>query len=338
MKASLNKETFIKYSFVLLILSLAAPKSIHAYIQESSINVVDHKTLQLGLYLDLIRYNSQEKIGILPYILQKPEGIYLEIGTGGDPVADILAQIPSSAPVTLIASDIDENVLNSLPYRHPELQKHIDAIHGPKLKLLKLNAIDMSIFEDNYLYGINASAVLHEIISYAGGFEGMDKFFKEATRTLKEDGVLIYRDPEGIFNKSDIVKISLKDKPIRLFTHIFLYKFLDSRGSLLAKSGRKLQIYQRADILFKVYKKNEIVPVVLTYDQYLEIPSYDIDFSRNYVVTLPCGLYRELARHYITYLHQCNPLVLLNVFLIFTQAIIPLTIWHTAQVLYLIAF
>lgn len=279
-------------------------------ISESKIfNSVEHKNLQLDLYLDLISYNSQEKIGILPYVLQNPEGVYLEIGTGGDPIAEMLDKIPEDFSVTFIASDIDEDVLKSLPNRHPELRKYIDNTKGPKLKLQKLNAVDMSIFKDGSLSGINASSVLHEIISYSGGFEGMEKFFKESFRTLKPEGVLVYRDPENVIDKESCVSVNLKNKSIRLFTHVFLYKFLDKRGSYLAKIGKKFVLYNTNDILFKIYKKNEPSAVNLTYDQYLEVPSYDIDFSRRYILTVPKGLYRELARHYITYLHQCNPLM-----------------------------
>jgi SAM-dependent methyltransferase len=275
----------------------------------AAFDFLDHKNLQLDLYLDLIRYNAQEKIGILPYILKKPNGIYLEIGTGGDPIAQMLSQIPSDAQTLLIASDIDESILNALPLRHPELKQYINSTVGPKLKLQKLNAIDMSVFGDSYLDGINASSVLHEIISYAGGFNGMEKFFKEAFRSLKPGGVLVYRDPENVCDKFSLVQVSLKNKAIRLFAHIFLYKFLDKKGSLLAQGGRKFELYKPESVIYRIYRKNEVRPIKLTYEQYLNVPSYDIDFSRRYVLTLPCGLYRELARHYITYLHQCNPLL-----------------------------
>lgn len=276
---------------------------------EKSFDFLDHKNRQLNLYLDLIRYNTEEKIGILPYILKKPDGTYLEIGTGGDPIAKMLSQIPSTSPVTLIASDIETGVLQALPHRHPELQQYLDASQGLKLKLMQMDATDMSVFKDNFLSGINASSIVHEIISYGGGFHGMKKFFKEAFRTLKLGGILAYRDPESVLDKKELVSLSLHTKNIRLFTHIFLYKFLDQRGSSLAKSGRKFKMYDPKSIMFTIYKKNVGVPSILTYEEYLKIPSYDIDFSRKYYVTLPSGLYRELARHYLTYLHQCNPLV-----------------------------
>ncbi len=275
----------------------------------ASNNTVEHKNFQLNLYLDNIRYNTQEKIGILPYILAKPDGTYLEIGTGGDPIAVILEKISQSARTKIIASDVDERVLESLPVRHPVLKKYIGSEQGPSLVLQQLNAIDMGIIANESLDGINASSVMHEILSYAGGFGAMKKFIKEAFRTLKPEGVLVYRDPEAVHNKKMQVSVSLKNKSIRLFAHIFLYKFLDSTGSSLARAGNKVALFTSDEVHFTIYKKNECNPIMLSYKEYLQVPCYDIDFSRPYKLSLPLGLYRELARHYLTYLHVCNPLV-----------------------------
>lgn len=295
--------------FVFLICGLSVFDASSQNNLEKRFNAVDHKNLQLNLYLDSIQYNTQEKMGILPYILKKNGGVYLEIGTGGDPIAQMLSKISKTSDVTLIASDIDEGVLKSLPARHPELQKYLEAKFGPKLTMMQLDATDMSVFEEESLDGINASSLIHEVVSYAGGFEGMNKFFSEAARTLKAGGILFYRDPESVFNSEAPVLLSLKNKNIRLFAHIFLYKFLDKRGSSLGRAERKFSLYKPEDVLFTVFKKNATHSTSLTYEEYLKEPSYDIDFSRNYVITLPCGLYRELARHYLTYLQHCNPLV-----------------------------
>src|SRR5438445_560663 len=92
---------------------------------ELSANPVGHKNMQLSLYLDLIKYNTQEKLGILPYILENPQGTYLEVGTGGDPIAKLLSNIPENISPTIVASDIDESILKLLPIRHPQLSKYL---------------------------------------------------------------------------------------------------------------------------------------------------------------------------------------------------------------------
>ena len=164
-------------------------------------NLVDHKNLQLNLYLDLIKYNTQEKLGILPYILQNPKGVFLEVGTGGDPIADLLSKIPDNISPTIIASDIDSNILKLLPTRHTVLNQYLNNINGPKLELLQLDATKMDCFEDQSLDGINASAVVHEIISYAGGTDALDNFFKDALRIIKNNGVLTEKDFRFKFKK-----------------------------------------------------------------------------------------------------------------------------------------
>ena len=301
-------KKYMKTSFFKTLFSL----SLFYIAYGDDLDVVDHKNMQLKLYLDAIQYNVQEKIGILPYILEKKSGIYLEIGTGGDPIAELMKNIPTDYNVEIIASDVDQNVLDSITVRHPELQKYTANLKGPKLKLKQLNATDMNSIPNSSLDGINASSVLHEIISYAGGLEGCKKFFQESHRVLKNDGILIYRDPEFVSNETQIVTVQLKNKPSKLFSHIFLYKFLDDRCSLLAQKNRKFFMYNKKDVRFKCYKKNESNDYEYSYENYLEIPSYDIDFSRNYSISLPYGLYRELSRHYLTYLHACNPLVFLK--------------------------
>lgn len=279
-------------------------------INTSVVNTVDHKNLQLNLYLDFIKYNTQEKLGILPYILAKPEGIYLEVGTGGDPIAELLSKIPDTVSPTIIASDIDENILKLLPIRHPQLNKYlISKRTGPQLKLQALDAQSMSCFSDNYLSGINVSAVVHEIVSYGGGIHALDNFFAEAFRVLKQDGVIVYRDPESVSDTNEGVQVQLKSPTIRLFTHIFLVKFLDDAYGKLAKSGRKYKKYSSDSIKFTFYKKNEITPLSMSYKEYFQVRSYEIDFSRHYSLELPRGLCREIERHYLTYLHQCNPLM-----------------------------
>lgn len=278
-------------------------------------NVVDHKNLQLSLYLDYIKYNTQEKLGILPYILQNPNGVYLEIGTGGDPIAELLSHIPDSASPTIIASDIDDNILKLLPIRHPQLNKYIvERRFGPRLKFQQLDATAMDCFADNYFSGINASAVVHEIVSYAGGIQALEKFFAESLRVLKPFGILVYRDPEAVNKRHELVEIDLKTPEIRLFTHIFLIKFLDASRGRLATLGRKYKNYDQDNITITFYKKNEIRPCKITFNEYMNLHSFEIDFARKFTICLPRGLCREIERHYLTYLHQCNPLVFVKCF------------------------
>ncbi len=275
-------------------------------------NVVDHKDAQLNLYLDFIRYNLQEKLGIMPYILKKGEGKYLEVGAGGDPIAFLLSKIPSEMSPIIIASDIDINVLDALPARHPELTKYLHSQVGPVLRLQQLDATSMDCFHDNELDGINASAVVHEIISYAGGMNGFESFFKEALRVLKPGGVLIYRDPEAVLDKKKMIVAHLKSSIMRLFAHIFLCKYLSKDPFSLVAREKKQVEYDSRDISFTFYKKSDDKQSCLSFNDYLALQSHTIDFMRPYSITMPNGLCREMERHYLTYLHQCNPLAFIK--------------------------
>ena len=97
-------KKYMKTSFFKTLFSL----SLFYIAYGDDLDVVDHKNMQLKLYLDAIQYNVQEKIGILPYILEKKSGIYLEIGTGGDPIAELMKNIPTDYNVEIIASDVDQ--------------------------------------------------------------------------------------------------------------------------------------------------------------------------------------------------------------------------------------
>lgn len=302
-----NKQINLFIFFLYLLFSHVALSGDH--ITVGTRNAVEHKNLELDLYLDLIRYNACEKTGILPYILKNQGGTYLEIGTGGDPIVNMLSLIPKNLQLKIIASDIESKILEALPARHPQLQPYLNNQRGTKIDLVQLDATDMTIFESDFFEGINASAVVHEIFSYAGGLDGVARFFQESCRVLKVGGTLVYRDPEAVANSKQLVSVDLKKKPMRLFAHIFIYKFLDSRGSCLAKSGYKVKSYSTNDISFRFYKKGAIVQSTLTYDEYIQTPFYEIDFTRSYSMNMPLGLCRELSRHYLTYLHQCNPLV-----------------------------
>lgn len=270
---------------------------------------LDHKNDNLPAYLNYIQHNVNEKIGILPYILQNPYGRYLEIGTGGDAIAELMQQLPKSAQNLIIASDIEEDILTALPERHPVLLDYLHAQTGPQLRLIRLNAIDMSLFDHAFFDGINASALVHEIVSYAGGLQGVHTFFTEACRVLKPGGVLIYRDPEYMQNPDERVIVTLNTRSIRLFVHLFLPVFLDAHHTVRAQSGHKYLRYTHDDVLIQYYKKHLPNLEIMHYADYFLIPTNTIDFDRPHLLQIPCGLYREIARHYITYIYQCNPLM-----------------------------
>ena len=270
---------------------------------QEAVNFVEHKNDTLIQYLDLISGNLKEKIGLLPYIKNNKAGTFLEVGAGGDSIAFLLSEIPNDCNVTIIASDIDEKVVQSIPHRHPEIKGYMSNSSNIKLRLKQLDATNMTKIYDNSLDGINASALVHEIISYAGG-GGISRFFKEASRILKDDGVLVYRDPEGVSLESQMVSMQIISKNMKLFINTFLPKFLDRQYT---KQAKKIHSYDIDSIKMELYLKTDLEMKELTFNEFLAVPTSLIDFEKTFILFLPQGLEKEIERHYLTFLHQCNP-------------------------------
>jgi SAM-dependent methyltransferase len=266
---------------------------------------VAHKDDQLEVYLNMIAANLDEKTEIVEHIRKKPEGTYIDIGTGGDGIAAIIKKIDTTAKTVLIAGDINPSILENIPRRHPEIIKCLVAAStkstGTKLFLQQLDATYLGHFDNESVSGINASALVHEIVSYAGGKEGVRKFIAEACRVLARDGVLVYRDPEAVYNRNEVVTANLLALPLKYFANIFLTRFLDKTFS---KTPGKIEMYGNAKIFFEIFRKDEDKATLLDYESYKRVPTNEIDFQKPYKVVLSRGLCQELERHYLMFLHE----------------------------------
>ena len=271
-----------------------------------------HKNQELSRYLDSISHNLREKTQLVEYVERYPNGTFVEIGTGGDPLKELLSALPINLNPTIIACDINPDVLESLIARNPELREFMcESENGPKLETRVVNAVSMP-FQDESISGLNLSAVFHEIYSYSGGNEAVIKSFEESYRVLEKEGILLYRDPEHIDNPEDIVNMDLKTRDAKLLTNLFLAKFLDHQFTCLKDSnGRSIKpnTYSQDIVRFRYYPKDSDECTELSFSEYLKIPSRDIDFSKSVSLTAPRGLCREIERHFITFLYDCNPLV-----------------------------
>jgi SAM-dependent methyltransferase len=274
---------------------------------------VSHKDEQLEIYLDMIAAHLEEKTEIVQHIKKNPSGTYLDVGTGGDGIAAILRKIGDSTTTTLIAGDIDSQILENIPKRHPEILKYLIAssvdTKETKLFLKELDATQLKEFKDNSLDGINASALVHEIVSYAGGYDGIRRFAKELCRVLVPGGIFVYRDPESVYNRNEMISANILALPLKYFANIFLPKFLDRKFS---KKGGKHDVYPSKDIFFEFYKKNESKITLADYETYIKIPTKDIDFQRPYNLILTRALCQELERHYLMFLHEYASLLFIK--------------------------
>jgi len=139
---------------------------------------VEHKSANIDQYLNEISAEQEEKTQILEHILDKSSGTYLDLGTGGDSISYLLKNIPTNLPVTLIGSDIDAAILNSIPNRHSDIVPFIMQEDSSLLqcKLLRMDATNMTPLRDHSIDGVSASALTHEIFSYVPTKSSLDQF------------------------------------------------------------------------------------------------------------------------------------------------------------------
>lgn len=269
---------------------------------------VDHKTDNLNTYLTSISGSLDEKTEIVPFIeaTRRNSARFLEIGSGGDPVAAMVKKLlKSDTSITIEVIDADPDVLNGLVDRHPNLigdasKKGIDIL------MTQMDATDMHEFENNSFDGINASSLVHEIFSYADGFRGVARFVGEINRVLKPEGVLFYRDPE--LNDSLVYsKATLDDRNLKALAFFYLANALapksaDDKGS---KSGLG-ELYTTAAIHMSYYSKSSNEQIVTSAEDLADVMMDDVDFDRKVVLYSEHGVVKELMRHFLTF-HQSSP-------------------------------
>ncbi len=277
---------------------------------------VEHKHEHISQYLQDICYNQSEKTQIIPYINQNPNGCYMDIGTGGDALAIILKNISPQAQTTLIASDLDQSVLDAIPQRHPEIKTFLNQDSkkkSPQVKFIAMNATDMKPIESDSIDGISASALVHEIFSYSSLSNPLKQFFFEVSRTLKPNGVFIYRDPLWVDHPEQQVVLSIKNNLCKYFCTLFLPRFFDQTFSRMKHNNQciKPKLYNAEKIQIKVYTKSGNI-LHLSLSQFIATPTDHIDFEHDMVIQGPHGLISEIQRHYVLFLRDTYPLHLID--------------------------
>lgn len=277
---------------------------------------VTHKHELIPEYLQDISYNQDEKTLLIPYIIQNPDGCYMDIGTGGDTLAIVLQNISHEHRTTLIASDLDQSVLDAIPMRHPEIAPYLkkdNAQSNVCVQLLAMNATDMSALEDSSLNGISASALIHEIFSYCSSKNPLKKFICEVSRTLKPHGIFIYRDPQWVDEPEKRVTLTLKNNMSKYFFTLFLPRFLDRTFSRMSLDNQciKPNIYNLKQLRISVYLKCGAL-AHLNYAEFLACQTTSIDFNQDIRIAAPHGLIAEIQRHYVLFLRDSFPLHLID--------------------------
>ncbi len=267
---------------------------------------VEHKHDYIDFYLSNISKNMSEKTQLLEYIQKNTNGTFIDIGTGGDAIAEMVLQLPKTVRPTLIAADIDPLVINSIPIRRPIVKSYINSLAGPKIELATMSATDMKQIRDSTISGVGASALAHEVFSYVMNKGPLDQFVTEICRVLEKEGVFIYRDPKWVDDPWTQCTMIFKKDMAKYYATLFLTKFFDRKFSLLRdyrNECSKPLIYDFSKIKFNLYlQDNNTQCKQMSLDEFLQTPSPHIDYSKNFSIEAPKGLIAEIQRHYLMYL------------------------------------
>jgi len=174
-------------------------------------------------YLDHIALSANEKAELVSYVNQLENGKILEIGPGaGTALAEIVRCVeaafsPEKRP-EIIVFDVIADVFERVKETVGTTDVKLSYVVGDGAKDLP--------FESNSIDAVNLSAVAHECFSYGGGYSGIHRLAKECGRIMTPEGILTYRDPDGI--ELHTMEEARLTKPLaRRFLAYFLPKFLD---------------------------------------------------------------------------------------------------------------
>lgn len=127
---------------------------------------------------------------------------------------------------------------------------------------------------------ISASALMHEVYSYSGGYSGLHTMMRTLPRVLTPGGFFAYRDVYGVRGATlhERVTQSYSSRAWLMFLRLFTQQYL-AEGT---------HPYHRADDELVARQNSRIVAVS------------DLDPGTCAVICAPIGLFREIQRHYIT--------------------------------------
>lgn len=234
-------------------------------------------------YLDVAANSHGEEKGLLLRRalsrVQRARAQAVEVGPGG------------GAAVSYLASELDAAELESL---------HLTLIEAPGVASRSLSrAIEQfthaggsCVLTQGFAQDINnilpepadvisASALLHEVYSYGGGYSGLHAMMRTLPTVLRPYGFFVYRDVYAVESPS------LHERAIQSYDSLAWLQFLRMFVPQYLREGRHPYHHAADDILAR--QNSRIVPVE------------DLDVNSCVFVVAPIGLFREIQRHYITF-------------------------------------
>lgn len=202
----------------------------------------------------------------------------IEIGPGGGSAVEALADSfeageQEGVDLNLSLLELDGIESDGLKSAQERLADHATS------QLVVGNAKDLSDIFPQGADIVAASALLHEVYSYSGGYEALDITFGQITNTLQPGGYFAYRDVllvDRLTQHERTRHVYDREGWVR-FIKLFLSHYLDNA----------VHPYHRQDDR-----------IVLEQDS-TRVDLEDIEMTHNLSVEAPIGLLREIQRHYI---------------------------------------
>lgn len=240
---------------------------------------VEHKTA--AGYLDLAANTHGAEKGFLALrALQRVQNArphVVEIGPGGGAAVSYLASQfagdDRTVHLTLIeAPGVVSESLGRAVEQFSEAGGTCTLKHGLAQDIDTLLAEPVDV--------ISASALMHEVYSYGGGYSGLHAMMRTLPTVLRPGGFFVYRDVYAVRGASlhERVIHSYDARSWLLFLRMFIPQYL-AEGT---------HPYHRFDDEMVARQGSRIVPVT------------ELDARSCAFIAAPIGLFREVQRHYIT--------------------------------------
>lgn len=238
-------------------------------------------------YLDTIALSAGEKAELVAYVERLENGKILEIGPGaGTALAEIVRSVeaqftPDKRP-EIIVFDVIADVFDRVRETVGSTDVKLSYVVGDGAKDLP--------FEDASINAVNLSAVAHECFSYGGGFSGIHRLAKECGRIMAPQGVLTYRDPDGI-ELHAMEEARLTQPFANRFLAYFLPKFLDRSLT---------HINDKVDLGYAETLSLQLDGTPLTVDELMNL-SPEILQRGEITLRAKAGLIHEIQRHLVLF-------------------------------------
>ncbi|WP_282696846.1 hypothetical protein [Streptomyces sp. CC208A] len=237
-------------------------------------------------YLDVAaNANGAEKGLLMHRALQRvtsPRPHLVEIGPGGGAAVAYLAERLQMSDRSDHANDITLTLIEVPGVVSRSLTEAMNAFDRTgTCTLVEGFAQDIDTLLDRRADVIGASALLHEVYSYAGGYGGIHSLMRKIPRVLTGEGYFAYRDVYAVRAPSLHERVThAYDGPSWLqFLRMFLPHYI--------REGT--HPYHHAEDEVVARQGSRITPVD------------DLSRTTGAVIGAPVGLFREVQRHYITF-------------------------------------